>query len=109
MNTARDRGLDEQVYILVGVGPLRSARTAEWIRENVPGVTIPDGLLSRLKGVPRRKQQAEGMRICIEIIEQVREIKGVSGIHLMAYRQEELIPEILSAVGLLPSKTNIGA
>jgi len=102
MSAARDRGLHEKAFILIGVGPLRSARTAEWMRENVPGVVISDDIVSRMKGAPRGRQKAEGTRICVEIIEQVREIPGVSGIHLMAYRQEELIPEILNAVGLLP-------
>ena len=102
MSAARDRGLHEKASILIGVGPLRSARTAEWMRENVPGVVISDDIVSRMKGAPRGRQKAEGTRICVEIIEQVREIPGVSGIHLMAYRQEELIPEILNAVGLLP-------
>ncbi len=106
MSTARDRGLHERVYILVGVGPLRSARTAEWMRANVPGVVIPDEIVARLKSVPRGKQQSEGTRVCIEIIEQVREIEGISGIHLMAYRQEELVPEILSTVGLLPREAD---
>ena len=102
MRTVRDLGLAEKVYILVGVGPLRSARAGEWIRNNVPGVHIPDAVISRLKGVPPEKQVEEGKRLCVEIIQQVRETPGVCGVHVMAYRQEELVAEIIDEAGLLP-------
>ncbi len=102
MSAVTDMGLDERVFILVGVGPLRSARLATWMRDNVPGVVIPDEVIARLNGVPKGKARAEGKRICIEIIQQVREIPGISGVHLMAYRQEELVAEIVEESGLLP-------
>jgi len=102
MARVRDEGLDERVYILVGVGPLRSLRTAEYLRNHVPGIVIPDEILRRLRGVPRDKQRREGKRIAIEIVQQVREIDGVAGVHLMAFRQEELIAEIVEEAGLLP-------
>jgi 5,10-methylenetetrahydrofolate reductase len=73
MSQVRDMGLDKRVYILVGVGPLRSAKTAEWMRTNVPGVSIPDEIISRLRGAPKGQQRREGKRICTEIIQQVRE------------------------------------
>lgn len=101
MEQVRDLGIDDRVFILVGVGPLRSARVAKWMRENVPGVVIPDRIVRRLTDAGKRSR-TEGKRICIEIIEQVKEIAGVSGIHMMAYRQEYLVPEILDEVGLLP-------
>ena len=102
MAAARDMGLHERAFILIGVGPLRSARAAEWMRTNVPGVVIPDAVIDRLRGVPRGRgnQAREGKRICIEIIQQVMEIEGVRGVHVMAYRQEELIPEIIAESGL---------
>lgn len=102
MQSVRDQGLHEQAFILVGVGPLRSAGAAEFMRTKVPGVWIPDEVVDRLKGAPKGKQRAEGKRICIEIIQQVREIAGVAGIHVMAYRQEELVAEIIEESGLLP-------
>jgi len=68
----------------------------------VPGVIIPDEIVERLANTPKEKQAAEGKRICIEIIEQVREIEGVAGVHVMAYRQEELVAEIIREAGLLP-------
>lgn len=101
MAAACDMGLDQQVFILVGVGPLRSAKAAEWMRDKVPGVVIPDVVVDRLKGVPKEQQAKEGKSICIEIIQQVQEIPGVRGVHVMAYRQEELVAEIIEEAGLL--------
>jgi methylenetetrahydrofolate reductase (NADPH) len=102
MKMVRDLGLDEKVFILVGVGPLRSERAAEYMRTKVPGVVIPNQIVERLRKTPGSKQQFEGKRICIEIIQQVKEIRGVSGVHVMAYRQEELVAEIIEEAGLLP-------
>jgi methylenetetrahydrofolate reductase (NADPH) len=107
MTAVRDLGLHEKVFILVGVGPLRSAKAAEWMRANVPGVVIPDAVIARLKGVPPSRQRAEGKRLCVEIIQEIREIVGVSGIHVMAYRQEELVAEIIEEAGLLPRKRKL--
>ncbi|MEW5956427.1 MAG: methylenetetrahydrofolate reductase [Chloroflexota bacterium] len=102
MERVRAMGLHEQVYILVGVGPLRSDKAAEFMRSRVPGVMIPDEIVERLRQTPKEKKVEEGKRICIETIQQVREIEGVAGIHVMAYRQEELVAEIIREAGLLP-------
>lgn len=102
MRVVRDMGLDEKVYILVGVGPLRSEKAAEFMRTKVPGIVIPDEIVERLRKTPKERKREEGKRICVEIIEQVREIKGVAGVHVMAYRQEELVAEIVEEAGLLP-------
>ncbi len=102
MDQVRDMGLHEQCYILVGVGPLASARAASWIRSNVPGVHIPDSVIARLEHA--EKPKLEGKRLCIELIQQIREIKGVAGVHLMAYRQEELVSEIISESGVLDDR-----
>ncbi|MDX1688392.1 MAG: methylenetetrahydrofolate reductase [Candidatus Promineifilaceae bacterium] len=102
MKVVRDMGLHEKVFILVGVGPLRSEKAAEFMRTKVPGIVIPDEIVERLRKTPKERKRAEGKRICVEIIEQVREIKGVAGVHLMAYRQEELVAEIVEEAGLLP-------
>jgi len=104
MRQVRDLGLDGQVYILVGVGPLRSAGVANFMRTKVPGIVIPDEIVDRLKKTPKKQQQAEGKQICMEIIEQVKGIEGISGVHIMAYRQEELLVEIIMESGLLPRK-----
>ena len=102
MSQVRDLGLDQKVCLLVGVGPLRSEKAAEFMRTKVPGVVIPDQLVDRLRKTPAEKKQEEGKKICVEIIQQVREIKGVAGVHVMAYRQEELVAEIIEEAGLLP-------
>jgi len=102
MQQVEDLGLLGKVFILIGVGPLRSAKAAEWMRSNVPGVHIPDTVVKRLAGA--EKQALEGRRICIDIINQVREIKGVAGIHVMAYRQEETVAEIIQQSGVLAGR-----
>lgn len=107
MQQVRDLGLHKKAYILIGVGPLRSAQAAEFMRTKVPGVYIPDAVVDRLKKTPKKQQQAEGKKICIEIIQQVREIEGVAGVHVMAYRQEALVSEIVNEAGLLPRPRKI--
>lgn len=103
MAQVRDLGLHKKVFILAGVGPLRSAKAAEYMRTNVPGVYIPDEIVQRIQGAGTAKaQKAEGKKICVEIIQQMREIEGVAGVHVMAYRQEELVAEIIEEAGLLP-------
>ena len=102
MRQVRDRGLHEKCAILVGVGPLNSHRAARWIRDNVPGVHIPDHVIKRLEGAERPK--LEGRRLCMELIQQIREIDGVAGVHVMAYRQEEALAEIIDASGVLAGR-----
>ncbi|MFN8484307.1 MAG: methylenetetrahydrofolate reductase [Anaerolineae bacterium] len=102
MAAVRDLGLHERVYILAGVGPLRSPKAAEYMRTRVPGVYIPDSVVARLNKTPKARWQDEGMRICVEIIEQVRQIEGVRGVHVMAFRQEEMVAEIIRRANLLP-------
>lgn len=102
MARVRDLGLLERLYILAGVGPLKSPNAAEFMRTRVPGMVIPDSLIERLKKTPHDRWRAEGIRICIELIEQIREIEGVAGIHVMAYRQEEAVVEVIRRVGLFP-------
>jgi 5,10-methylenetetrahydrofolate reductase len=102
MTRVRDMGIEEKCFILVGVGPLASARTARWMRSNVPGVHIPDAVIERLEGAA--DQKAEGKRLCVDIIQQVREIKGVAGVHVMAYRQEEYVAEMVHDSGVLKGR-----
>ena len=98
MAAVRERGLDRQVSILIGVGPLASARAARWIRSNVPGVNIPDAVVARLERAA--KPRREGIALCAELIREIHEIPGVAGIHLMAYRQEAALAGILQQAGL---------
>jgi 5,10-methylenetetrahydrofolate reductase len=102
MREVRDLGLHEVCAILVGVGPLNSPRAARWMRDNVPGVQVPDHVIKRLEGAERPK--LEGRRLCVELIQQIRDIDGVAGVHVMAYRQEEAIAEIIDASGVLAGR-----
>jgi methylenetetrahydrofolate reductase (NADPH) len=102
MSAVRDQGLDDKVFILPGVGPLASAKSAEWIRNNVPGVHIPDAIIERLKGA--KDQAQEGVNICVDILHELKEIEGVRGAHIMAYRQEHRVPEIVEKSGVLGNR-----
>jgi 5,10-methylenetetrahydrofolate reductase len=102
MQRSRDLGLTEKCYVLVGVGPLASAKTAKWMRSNVPGIHIPDHIIARLEGA--QDQKAEGKQICIDIINECKEMDGVHGVHVMAYRQEEFVAEIVHESGILKGR-----
>lgn len=102
MVQVRDLGLHEKVFILIGVGPLTSARAAEWIRSNVPGVHIPDSVIKRMAGAENQKE--EGQKLCIELIQQIREIEGIAGVHVMAFRQEEAVARIIDDSGVLAGR-----
>ena len=102
MSRAVDEGLMEGTYLLAGVGTLASANTARWLRTNVPGVHIPDAIIDRLEGA--KNQKAEGQKICIELMQQCKEIQGVSGVHIMAYRQEEHVADIVKRSGVLDGR-----
>jgi methylenetetrahydrofolate reductase (NADPH) len=103
MTAVEDAGLLDQVFILIGVGPLRTAKTGEWMRKNVPGIHIPDSVIERMKGA--QDQTREGLNLCVDLIQEVRTIKGVSGVHVMAYRQEESVAEVIDRSGILAGRT----
>ena len=99
MKRIGDLGLLDKVFVLAGVGPLRSAKTALWMRTHVAGTHIPDSVIQRLAGA--QDQAAEGRRLCIDLIHELREIPGISGVHVMAYRQEESVAEVIERSGCL--------
>ncbi|MFQ5877949.1 MAG: methylenetetrahydrofolate reductase, partial [Acidobacteriota bacterium] len=105
MAGVRELGLDRSVPILAGVAPLRSADGAVHMRDRVPGIEIPEPIIRRMRGAgpDRTGGEEEGLRICVEIIERVREIPGVAGIHLMPIRWEEAVPEIAARARLTPA------
>ena len=98
MARVRDLGLDKRVYILAGVGPLASAKAARWMRAHVPGIHIPDAVIDRLER--SAKPAAEGTARCIELMQRIREVPGVAGIHVMAYRREHLVSDIVLRSGV---------
>jgi len=103
MNRVNDLGLTERCFILIGVGVLGSAKTARWLRSSVPGVHIQDAIIDRMEKAANQK--AEGRRIAIELMQQIKETPGVSGVHLMAYRQEKWVGEIVTKSGVLGGRT----
>ena len=102
MKLARDRGLTEQVYILAGMTPMKSAGMAKYMKNRVPGMDVPDELVKRLSGTPKEKQAEEGVKVCIEDIQRLKEVAGVSGFHVMAIEWEEMVPVIVEQAGLYP-------
>jgi methylenetetrahydrofolate reductase (NADH) len=102
MSKARDRGLTEQVSILAGLTPMKSVGMARYMKNRVPGMDVPDEIVKRLADTPKDKQAEEGIKICVESIERLREVKGVAGFHIMAIEWEEKVPEIVERAGLYP-------
>lgn len=111
MKRVVDLGAHEQVYILAGVGPLKTAGAAKYMRDQVPGLDMPNEYVERMeaaaKGIEDKKersaaQRAEGIKICVELIQQMREIPGVAGVHIMAIEWEEAVAQITEKAGLLP-------
>ena len=100
MEMVRELGLHEKVYILPGVTPLKSVGMARYMQKNVPGLEVPDSYIERLKGVEDQKD--EGINIAVDIIDQVRKIEGVAGVHIMAIEWEAAVPVIAERAGLLP-------
>lgn len=105
LKEAREEGLTEQVYILGGVTPLKSLKMAQYMKDRVSGMDLPEPLLVRMKGVPAKDQAAEGIKIAVETIQWLRDLKGVAGLHLMAIGWEDRVAEIVEAAGLLPRPT----
>jgi methylenetetrahydrofolate reductase (NADPH) len=102
MEGVRDRGLHERVSILAGVTPLKSAAMAKYMKNKVPGMIVPEELIKRMSGVPKERQPEEGLSICVETIQRLKEVKGVRGFHIMAIEWEQKVPEIVERAGLYP-------
>ena len=100
MEIVRNQGLDEQVHILAGIIPIRSVGMARYMRDYVSGVSVPDEIVSRMEKAEDAKE--EGVKIPLEIIEQLKEIPGIHGIHIMAVGWESIVPKIVEQAGLLP-------
>ncbi len=111
MKRLGDLGILDDVYILAGVGPIKTPGAAKYMRDNVAGMDVPAEIVQRLEAVgkPIEDKQAraeawrqEGLKICVEIVQQMREIPGVAGVHIMAIEWEEAVPEIVQRAGLWP-------
>jgi len=109
MNTFRefmkmvvDRGLHEKVAILAGITPMKNVGMAKYMQKRVPGIDVPDEVVKRMGGVPKEKQAEEGINLAVEQIDELKEVEGIRGFHLMAIEWEEKVPEIVERVGLHP-------
>lgn len=102
MRLARERGLTEKVYIMAGMTPMKSAGMARYMKNRVPGMDVPDEVVKRMADTPKEKQPEEGIKICIEAIQRLKEVEGIKGFHVMAIEWEEKVPEIVEAAGLYP-------
>jgi 5,10-methylenetetrahydrofolate reductase len=102
MDKVRAQGLHEKAFFLIGVGPLPSSKTARWMRSNVPGVHIPDAVIERME--KSKNEKAEGKQLAIDLIQEIKEIEGVHGLHVMAYRQEEFVNDIIHASGVMKNR-----
>jgi methylenetetrahydrofolate reductase (NADPH) len=121
MEKVRELGLHEKTYILAGLGPLKSPGMARYMKNNVPGILVPDEIIQRMTGagkpwtsIPKEELtkenkrdrskawREEGIKVCIDLINQVREIEGVAGVHIMAIEWEEAVKPIAEGAGLLP-------
>ena len=78
---------------------------AEYMKDQVAGMDIPDVLIKRMKAVPAKGQRQEGIKISIETIQALKEIQGVHGVHIMAIEWEETVPQIVEQAGLMPRPT----
>jgi methylenetetrahydrofolate reductase (NADPH) len=99
---ANDMGLSEKTYILPGVTPMKSLGMARYMKAKVPGMDVPDYVIDRLKGVDKKDQADEGIKMACEQIAEFKEMKGVAGVHLMAIEWEHKVPEIAERAGMLP-------
>jgi methylenetetrahydrofolate reductase (NADPH) len=99
MQALASHGVTEQLYFLVGLGPLRSVESARWMRDNLHGTVMPDGIIRRMQAA--RDPQQEGIEICAELIGRAREIPGISGAHLMAPGQPQAIVDAVRLAGML--------
>ena len=94
MNKLDELGITDKAYFIIGLGVIKSAKSARWMNENLFGINIPDTIINRIEKSSNEK--LEGRKVCIELIEKYKSIKGVSGIHLMGYKQEDEIASVIS-------------
>jgi methylenetetrahydrofolate reductase (NADPH) len=113
MEKVRELGVHKEVYLLAGIGPLKSPGMAKYMRDEVPGLDVPNEFVDRMtaagEGIPKEDKKAradafrkEGIQVAIELIQKVRQIEGVAGVHIMAIEWEEAVRPIVEGAGLFP-------
>ena len=94
MLTLNNLGITDKAYFIIGLGVIRSAKSARWMNKNLFGINIPEKIITRIEN--SNDEKTEGIKICIELIEKYKLISGVSGVHLMGYKQEQDIASVIS-------------
>jgi len=102
LNELAKRKILDKVYILVGITPLKNLKMAQYMNDEVPGVCIPDKLMKRMEAAGESGAAEEGIRIALELMENIKSMQGINGFHIMAVGWEEIVPRIVSEAGLLP-------
>ena len=94
MQKLNELNIANKVYFIIGLGVIKSAKSARWMNKNLFGINIPEEIINRIE--QSNDESVEGIKICIELIEKYKSIEGVSGIHLMGYKQEKEIASVIS-------------
>ena len=102
MKRAVDLGCAERAWVLAGVYVPRSARAARYLRDQVPGIDVPEEVVRRLESVPSQRQEDEGVKLALELCHELRQIPGVAGLHLMSIKGDHAIVRVVEELGLLP-------
>jgi methylenetetrahydrofolate reductase (NADPH) len=102
MKQTVDMGLTEKCHILAGVMPMKTVGMANYMSKSVPGMEVPESLIKRMKGAEKGKVAEEGIKFCLEQIDEFKTMEGIAGVHLMAIEWEHRVPEIAERAGLLP-------
>ncbi|HPQ42134.1 MAG TPA: methylenetetrahydrofolate reductase, partial [bacterium] len=93
-------GLLEKIYIMAGITPVKSPTALHYMRDNVPGMHIPDDIVRRMESAS--DPEREGFEMAREMIVAVKDLPGVHGIHLMAIGWEKIVPPLIEAAGITP-------
>ena len=102
VETARSRGILERAFLIAGVAPLRTARSAHFLDEHLPGVRVPEEMLSTLEDAGPDDEGSVGLRITADVIRRLRQIDGISGVHVMGLGNQRAVAKVVEAAGLLP-------
>lgn len=97
----RPLGIFERAFVLVGVAPPRSARSARFMSEHLPGVLVPEQVIRRLEKAGE-DAQLEGVRLTVEVVRALKSVEGVAGVHVMGLGREESVRRVIEDAGLLP-------
>jgi methylenetetrahydrofolate reductase (NADPH) len=109
MARAAELRLLDRAWVLGGVFVPRSARAVRYLRDQVPGIDVPQEVLDRIEGVPPDRQRDEGIRMALETVEAMRAIPGVAGVHLMSIRNPDAILQVVEDAHLRPGGERVPA